>query len=136
MDFGAGLVAVQAKPVLQAPPGIDLRAVDQPDGLAEVTACAAVQTGQQALEKVNKKFGRARLVGIGEGGAGRRLATEQAQGTTAGCKARHGLAQAMQPAQGGAEHGDEMIPAVEVACMLVSIVALDQPAEIGPRNRL
>ena len=84
---------------------------------------------------MNSSAGRVR-VGIGQCGAGRRLAAEQAQRAVVGGERRHQRAQTLLSAEGSSQQGEEMVAGGETSLAANGRVATSMMVEAVPRKLL
>ena len=83
-------------------------------------------------QDLGEGFDRPARVGVGEGGAGDRLAAEMIMGVGVGVPARFERAQRRRPGQLGVDQHHQMLPAAERLVVSVGVPALDDRLEPPP----
>src|SRR4029077_5737860 len=88
----------------------------------------------QFLKQIDEQFRRPRARGIGQCGAGRRLAAEQAQSAVMRGERRHQRAQTLLSPERAAQQGEEMVAGGETSLAVVGCVATSMMVEALPRK--
>ncbi len=127
---------MQAEPASHAWTETEVRGIDQADDAAQCAPQGSVGMSDQFVKQIDEQFRRPRAGGIGQCGAGRRLAAEQAQRAVVGGERRHQRAQTLLSAEGSSQQGEEMVAGGETSLAANGRVATSMMVEAVPRKLL
>ena len=134
MQLDRALAAPVLRPVEDRGAELDQRGIEREQLVLEAEAVAAghlAATPEKLIKDAAIKLPGTMLVGVGQGGArGRVRQSQVAQLAFAGGQPAADLAQRLRPAQMAEQHGHELAPAGEPACMALGLVLPNSPLEL------